>query len=102
MDLREVKSLKKLHHPNVVKLKEVIRENSRLYFIFEYIKADLLGLMREKEEPFPEFWIRGVIQQVLQVRILEQCEPGTDCLQFFVLENSNSLLRGPIWLFISC
>ena len=67
MDLREVKSLKKLHHPNVVKLKEVIRENSRLYFIFEYIKADLLGLMREREDPFPEFWIRGVIQQVLQV-----------------------------------
>jgi len=67
MDLREVKSLKKLHHPNVIKLKEVIRENSRLYFIFEYIKADLLGLMREKEEPFPEFWIRGVIQQVLNV-----------------------------------
>ena len=27
-ELREVKSLKKLHHPNVVKLKEVIR-----YFI---------------------------------------------------------------------
>jgi serine/threonine protein kinase len=30
MDLREVKSLKKLNHPNVVKLKEVIRENNRL------------------------------------------------------------------------
>ena len=68
MDLREVKSLKKLHHPNVVKLKEVIRENSRLYFVFEYVKGDLLGLMREKAEPFPEFWIRSVIQQVLQVR----------------------------------
>ena len=67
MDLREVKSLKKLHHPNVVKLKEVIRENSRLYFVFEYVKGDLLGLMREKPEPFPEFWIRSVIQQVLQV-----------------------------------
>ena len=75
MDLREVKSLKKLHHPNVVKLKEVIRENSRLYFIFEYIKADLLGLMREREDPFPEFWIRGVIQQVLQVCSLI---PGPD------------------------
>ena len=25
MDLREVKSLKKLHHPNVVKLKEVLQ-----------------------------------------------------------------------------
>lgn len=69
MDLREVKSLKKLHHPNVVKLKEVIRENSRLYFVFEYVKGDLLGLMREKAEPFPEFWIRSVIQQILQVNI---------------------------------
>lgn len=69
MDLREVKSLKKLHHPNVVKLKEVIRENSRLYFVFEYIKGDLLGLMREKSEPFPEHWIRNVVFQVLQVRI---------------------------------
>ena len=39
MDLREVKSLKKLNHPNVVKLKEVIRENNRLYFVFEYIKG---------------------------------------------------------------
>ncbi len=29
MELREVRSLKKLHHPNVVKLREVIRENSR-------------------------------------------------------------------------
>ena len=70
MDLREVKSLKKLHHPNVVKLKEVIRENSRLYFVFEYVKGDLLGLMREKAEPFPEFWIRSVIQQVLQVNTI--------------------------------
>ena len=69
-DLREVKSLKKLHHPNVVKLKEVIRENSRLYFIFEYVRGDLLGLMREKpNEHFPEFWIRSVIQQVLQVTL---------------------------------
>jgi serine/threonine protein kinase len=80
MDLREVKSLKKLHHPNVVKLKEVIRENSRLYFIFEYIKADLLGLMREREEPFPEFWIRGVIQQVLQVTT---CISLFYCLRYF-------------------
>merc|ERR1719422_2186413 len=54
MDLREVKSLKKLNHPNVVKLKEVIRENNRLYFVFEYIKGDLLGLMRESSELFTE------------------------------------------------
>ena len=62
-----MKSLKKLHHPNVVKLKEVIRENSRLYFVFEYIKGDLLGLMRERNDVFPEPWIKNVIFQLLQV-----------------------------------
>ena len=37
MALREVKSLRKLSHPCIVKLKEVIRENDELYFIFEYL-----------------------------------------------------------------
>ncbi|TRY78082.1 hypothetical protein TCAL_16723 [Tigriopus californicus] len=68
MELREVKSLKKLHHPNVVKLREVIRENKRLYFVFEYITGDLLSMMREKAEPFPEPWIRHVVFQILQGR----------------------------------
>jgi serine/threonine protein kinase len=36
--LREqVKSLRKLNHPCVVKLKEVIRENDELFFVFEYL-----------------------------------------------------------------
>ncbi len=30
-------SLRKLNHPNIVKLKEVIRENDELYFVFEYM-----------------------------------------------------------------
>ena len=48
--------------------KQVIRENSRLYFVFEYVKGDLLGLMRERaQEPFTEAWIRNVVFQVLQV-----------------------------------
>ena len=64
MDLREVKSLKKLNHPNVVKLKEVIRENNRLYFVFEYIKGDLLGLMRDSPDNFPESSVRTIIFQV--------------------------------------
>lgn len=37
MSLREVKSLRKLNHPSVVKLKEVIRENDELFFVFEYL-----------------------------------------------------------------
>lgn len=39
--LREVQSLKKLNHPNIVKLKEVIRENDELFFVrtMESIRA---------------------------------------------------------------
>lgn len=66
MDLREVKSLKKLSHPNIVKLKEVIRENNRLYFVFEYIKGDLLALMREWPDPFQESQIRTIVLQIFQ------------------------------------
>ena len=51
----------------------MIRENSRLYFVFEYVKGDLLGLMRERAaEPFTEAWIRNVVFQVLQVRSLRK------------------------------
>lgn len=35
MSLREVRSLRKLSHPCIVKLKEVVRENNDLFFIFE-------------------------------------------------------------------
>lgn len=41
-------SLKKLNHANVVKLKEVIRENDYLYFVFEYMKENLYQLMKER------------------------------------------------------
>lgn len=37
MNLREVKSLRKLNHPNIIKLREIVRENNELFFIFEYM-----------------------------------------------------------------
>ncbi|KAM4706386.1 serine/threonine-protein kinase MAK [Rhinophrynus dorsalis] len=66
MNLREVKSLKKLNHANVVKLKEVIRENDQLYFVFEYMKENLYQLMKEREHKmFTENEIRNIMFQVL-------------------------------------
>lgn len=47
MQLREVKSLKKLTHPNIVKLKEVIRENDELFFVFEFMEGNLFELMQD-------------------------------------------------------
>ncbi|KAL6098005.1 cilk1 [Pungitius sinensis] len=66
MNLREVKSLKKLNHANVVKLKEVIRENDHLYFVFEYMKENLYQLMKDRKRLFPESVIRNIGFQILQ------------------------------------
>ncbi|XP_045132290.1 serine/threonine-protein kinase dyf-5-like isoform X1 [Portunus trituberculatus] len=66
MNLREVKSLKKLSHANVVKLKEVIRENDTLYFVFEYMKENLYQLMKSREKHFSEPMIKNMVCQVLQ------------------------------------
>lgn len=48
MSLREVKTLRKLNHKNVVKLKEVIRVQHDLYLVFEYMNGTLLDHLREK------------------------------------------------------
>lgn len=48
LKLREVQSLRKLHHPNIVKLKEVIRENDELFFIFEYLEQNIYQLTKDR------------------------------------------------------
>lgn len=58
-------SLKKLSHANVVKLKEVIRENDILYFVFEYMKENLYQLIKDRESHFAEGTIRNMLFQVL-------------------------------------
>ncbi|ESO92554.1 hypothetical protein LOTGIDRAFT_120723 [Lottia gigantea] len=66
LDLREVKSLRKLNHPNIIKLKEVIRESDMLYFVFEFMKENLYQMTKERSKLFPESVIRNIIYQVLQ------------------------------------
>ncbi|XP_061168006.1 serine/threonine-protein kinase ICK-like [Saccostrea echinata] len=66
LNLREVKSLRKLNHANIVRLKEVIRENDQLFFVFEFMKENLYQMMKDRDKLFPESVIRNVIYQVLQ------------------------------------
>jgi protein kinase len=66
MQLREIKSLKKLNHPNIVKLKEVIRENDELFFVFEYMEGNLYELMKQRDRLFPEAHIRNIMYQIFQ------------------------------------
>nr|XP_016928852.1 serine/threonine-protein kinase dyf-5 isoform X3 [Drosophila suzukii] len=65
MNLREVKSLKKLSHPNIVKLKEVIRENDTLYFVFEYMKENLYQMIKDRDTHLPEPELKSILFQVL-------------------------------------
>lgn len=42
VQLREVASLRALNsHPNIVQLKEVIRENNELFFVFEFLDQNI-------------------------------------------------------------
>ncbi|XP_057766665.1 cyclin-dependent kinase F-4-like isoform X2 [Salvia miltiorrhiza] len=66
INLREVKSLKKMNHPNIVKLKEVIRENDVLYFVFEYMEFNLYQLMKDRVKLFSEVEVRNWCFQVFQ------------------------------------
>ncbi|EOY25312.1 Kinase superfamily protein isoform 1 [Theobroma cacao] len=66
VNLREVKSLRRMNHPNIVKLKEVIRENDILYFVFEYLECSLYQLMKDREKLFSEVEIRNWCFQVFQ------------------------------------
>ncbi|KAK6937851.1 Protein kinase domain [Dillenia turbinata] len=65
-NLCEVKSLCRLNHPNIIKLREVVRENNELFFIFEYMQYNLYQIMKERGRPFSEEEIRNFMSQILQ------------------------------------
>ncbi|CAN7002072.1 unnamed protein product [Brassica oleracea var. botrytis] len=54
VNLREVKSLSRMNHPNIVKLKEVIR-----YFFILYQECNLYQLMKDRPKLFAESDIRN-------------------------------------------
>jgi serine/threonine protein kinase len=46
--LPEVVALRKVHnHPNIIRLREVIRESQQLFFIFDFMDGDLLALIKQ-------------------------------------------------------
>ena len=69
MQLREVQSLRKLSHPNIVKLKEVIRENDCLYFVFEFLELNLYQMCKERDKLLSESKVRNMIYQMLQALV---------------------------------
>jgi protein kinase len=50
LQLREIQSLRRLQHPNVIKLKEVVRENTELFMIFELMDLNVYQITRMRSE----------------------------------------------------
>ena len=63
--LREVQSLKVLAHPNIVKLREVIRENDELFFVFEYLDQNVYQLTKDAKRFFDESKVKWILYQIV-------------------------------------
>jgi serine/threonine protein kinase len=66
MALREIKSLRKLNHKCIVKLKEVIRANDDLYFVFEYLDMNVYQMIKDRTTDLPESQVKSIIYQTLE------------------------------------
>jgi protein kinase len=64
LQLKEVKSLRKIKHPNIVKLLQVFRENEYLFLVFELLGKSLLKTATERG-CYPENDVRSIMWQVL-------------------------------------
>jgi protein kinase len=66
VELAEVQSLKRLSHPNIVQLKEIIRENNKeLYFVFEFLQMNLYQLIKDRTKFLAETTVRNCMYQML-------------------------------------
>lgn len=51
----------KLRHPNVVAIKEVIREENTLFFVMEYMSANLYECMKDRTKYLSEDQVRNIM-----------------------------------------
>ena len=63
-EIPEVLILRRLHHPNIIKLREVIREGEDLYLIFDYMECSLIDFMKRSPSTHP--LIVSFIRQTLE------------------------------------
>ena len=70
MNLREVRSLRKIRHKNIIKLREVFREANQLHLVFDYLESNLFKFysmhFKEKGKQIPEYFIKKTIFQTLR------------------------------------
>ncbi|RWR71894.1 putative serine/threonine-protein kinase [Cinnamomum micranthum f. kanehirae] len=94
---REINILRRLDHPNVLKLEALVtsRMSNNLYLVFEYMDHDLAGLAATPGRKFTEPQVKCFVQQLL--RGLEHCHSHgvlhRDVKGSNLLVDSNGILR---------
>ena len=56
VSLREVKSLRKLNHQNIIKLMEVLKINDELFLVFEFVESNLFNLYQDYKKQVKIFF----------------------------------------------
>ena len=68
INLREIKYLRKFNHPNIIKLKEVVKAQDELNLVFEYLDQEIYKLYmtyKENNQSLPESLIKSIIFQII-------------------------------------
>jgi serine/threonine protein kinase len=67
VELVEFQALKSLKgHPNIVELKNIIKQDNVLLYVFEYMKDNLLQVIKKQAQPLCEEKIKCWMYQILQ------------------------------------
>ena len=66
LQLKEVKSLRKIKHENVMRLLQVFRENDHLFLVFEMLGDSLIKTIQNHQNGFQEAEIRYIAKQILE------------------------------------
>ncbi|XP_074400218.1 cyclin-dependent kinase-like 1 isoform X1 [Zonotrichia albicollis] len=64
--LREIRMLKQLKHPNLVRLLEVFRRKRRLHLVLEYCEHTVLHELGRHPRGVPEYLVKSITWQTLQ------------------------------------
>ncbi|XP_024978326.1 protein IMPAIRED IN BABA-INDUCED STERILITY 1-like [Cynara cardunculus var. scolymus] len=94
---REITILRRLDHPNVMKLEGIItsRLSRNIYFVFEYMEHDLSGLLSSPDIKFSDSQIKCYMRQLLNG--IEHCHSlgvlHRDIKTANILVNNEGLLK---------
>ncbi len=64
--MTEIENLKKLDHPNVIKLYEYFETKSKLFLVQELLQGEELYARIENKQMFTEDYAKGVVRQILE------------------------------------